>query len=192
MNLKDLLEVDVQRLPDEVINMLYSALLKEKNRRRLSVISLHRKHEVLKNRAHSIKSPHRGKELASLIEADWSNIYAADQSDRCFYVYAHVDPKAGRLKTPPYQFNGMPFYIGKGTGQRAYDLKRNEGHGAELRRLLSLGVQSQEIVQVVAENLSESEALCLESKLIYFFGTRFDGRVNGLLVNLTRPPTPFD
>ena len=41
-----------------------------------------------------------------------------------------------------------------------------------------------------AMNLTETEALEMESKLIYFFGTKFELERKGILVNLSFPPRP--
>lgn len=190
---KDWFGFNVEGLPDDILNSLYRILLNERDRRRSFRIKDARDRVKLKNRVHSIKSPHRRKELAPLLEEDWSDLYPPKESERIYYVYAHVTPnqKAGKLDVPPFKFNGIPFYIGKGCGDRAYDLKRNEGHGQEIRRILSTGARPEEIVQIVKDGMTESEAFCLEAKLIYFFGTRFDGKNNGVLVNLTKPPTPF-
>ena len=86
-----------------------------------------------------------------------------------FYVYAHY--KTGE--------KDIPFYIGKGFGERAYKKSgkdRNKWwhnivnkHGREVRLL--------------AENLSENDAFWLETHLIGMFGRADLG--NGPLVNLT-------
>jgi hypothetical protein len=85
---------------------------------------------------------------------------------------------------------GTPFYIGKGCGDRAWDLNRNEGHGVHLRQLRKRGVADSEIVCIVRDNMTEREALELESKLICFFGTRFEAGRKGILVNLSFPARP--
>jgi hypothetical protein len=107
--------------------------------------------------------------------------------ERRFYVYAHCDPFYG-LKA---DVNGkiafastlglrwLPFYVGKGEGSRAYDLARNESHRKKRQFIESSGKYIQ--VEVIKDNLTEKEALMLESKLIDIFGLTSFG---GWLVNL--------
>lgn len=60
----------------------------------------------------------------------------------------------------------------------------------ELRQLRELGVADSEIVSIVRDALTEREALEIESKLIYFFGTKFESGRKGILVNLDFPARP--
>ncbi len=136
----------------------------------------------------------RLKYYKALICQDWSHLYPRDTHFGEFYVYAHIDPRKPDF-TPGKNFGGLlpgtPFYIGKGTGQRAYDLKRNEGHGKVLRELLSLDYKPEHIVFIMFDGLSENKAYELEAKLIYFFGTIFQkNRSKGVLVNLDIPKIP--
>ena len=137
---------------------------------------------------------HRMKYYKALIFQDWSQIYPRSTSFGDHYVYAHVDPRKPNF-TPGKNFGGSlpgtPFYIGKGIGSRAFDLKRNEGHGKVLRELLSLDYKPEHIVFIMFDGLSENKAYELESKLIYFFGTIFNkGKAAGSLVNLDVPKIP--
>ena len=134
--------------------------------------------------------------LCSLILQDWTSIYKDDSSDaECdFYVYAHVDP-GDRVfvtgKNAGGNYKGRPFYIGKGKGNRAYDLKRNQGHGKKLKDVLGKGWGADDIVYIAFDNLSENKAYEIESKLIYFFGTIYENhRKCGLLYNLDIPKKP--
>jgi hypothetical protein len=190
MKLQSAAGCDFTKLPDEVLRLIYLQAITEIDRRRMSVKKTTHSTVKLLNRTHSIRSPHRAKQLPLIVAEDWNRIYPATNSEKKFYVYAHVEPIKGGFKIGEFDFKGLPFYIGKGAGARAFDLKRNEGHGAELRRLIASGRSSKDIVVMLADGLTESEALCLEAKLIYFFGTRYDGKKNGVLVNLTKPPTP--
>lgn len=125
--------------------------------------------------------------LPYVLAQDWTSCFATAPDDRPdFYVYAHVDPSHDALELPGLKrtIKGLPFYIGKGSGSRGWNLKRNEGHGKRLRALRSLGHEPSEIVQILADQLTEKQALCLEAKLIYFFGSLYDTMTKGCLVNL--------
>lgn len=131
--------------------------------------------------------------LPSLLAQDWSEIYQSDTEQGASYVYAHVDP-AGHCFVAPNgcggNYGGLPFYIGKGKGARAWDLKRNQAHGKKIDAALKAGFVASDIVKVIAESLSDSRALELESKLVYFFGTAYEDPP-GPLVNLDIPRRPI-
>lgn len=189
MRLEDLLSINAANLPDDLLKAMYASIHAEVSRRRLIIKTASKRKAALSNRSHSIKSRHRLKEFAELIDQDWSDLYPPESGcqDRKHYVYAHVTPMRKPLSVGDFDFPGVPFYIGKGVGDRAYDLKRNEGHGVELRNLQSSGKTAKDIVFIVKSGMTENEALCLESKFIHFFGTRFDELPNGILVNLEKP-----
>lgn len=131
--------------------------------------------------------------LDALMREDWCHLFPSGCDERRFYVYAHVDPRQPPVKWAgefPLQMPGRPFYVGKGAGRRAWELSRNEGHGVELRQLRELGIADSEIVCIVRDGLTEREALEMESKLIYFFGTKFESGRKGILVNLDFPARP--
>lgn len=93
-----------------------------------------------------------------------------------YYIYALKDPR---------QSPARPFYIGKGTGIRAWE---HTLHPDSTRK----GIRIQEIIQaghdvittVLADELTELQALKLEAELIAAFGTEDAG---GLLTNTVRP-----
>jgi hypothetical protein len=125
----------------------------------------------------------------TILETDISSVYgdlALDSSPR-YYVYAHMDPnrKVAVGKHGITSFAAVlgcgyfPFYIGKGTGNRCYDISRNGEHAKIAKRLRILDNKIE--VHKIKDNLTESEALQLESKLIDIFGLRPYG---GMLSNL--------
>lgn len=152
----------------------------------------------IKAQINSLNSIQNGtkKELQSKRFNDCSIIYATDISELykelqldnrpIYYVYAHClhnkiiagkDGITSWLGT--LGLNNMPFYIGKGTGNRAYDTNRNETHRKVKQKLQAF---NQDIkVHIIQDGLTELEALCLESKLIDILGILGKG---GKLVNL--------
>lgn len=86
---------------------------------------------------------------------------------RC-YVYAHLGP------------DGTPFYIGKGSGSRAWSTDR-DAHWHHFIRTRCGGTYE---VAIVADNLSEEDALELEESLI--------ARHGATLTNWVNPGRQFD
>ena len=97
-----------------------------------------------------------------------------DQS--VFYVYALKDPRSNPA---------LPFYIGKGAGTRAWDHEIRIDQSAKGERIKKIHSAGLEVLTVkLVENLSEGEALKIESELISAFGTEEGG---GLLTNSVVP-----
>jgi len=200
MRFSDLASLDIKKIPTEVLTLLYKELYRELTDRRVCVLVSERKLKYNKDEKFSRipgerfeYSKHKLKDFDWLMKQDWSHLFSGSEEEK-FYVYAHVRPRKnavlhdGEFKL---EIHGIPFYIGKGCGSRAYDLKRNQGHGVELSQLLSSGKRSDEIVVILKDGLNEASALELESKLIYFFGTKFESGRKGILVNLDIPARPF-
>ncbi len=94
-----------------------------------------------------------------------------------FYVYALKDTRSSPAS---------PFYIGKGSGSRAYDhLVTPDGTKKYARIKEILGAGSKPLVDILVEDLTETQALRLEKELIAAFGTVDSG---GLLTNAVVPP----
>ena len=87
--------------------------------------------------------------------------------ERKFYVYSW-----NRIRDSINGIAGGPFYIGKGTGDRAFNKDHVIKPPKDKSRIIFL-----------AENMNEADSLQLEMLLIYFYG-RID-RGNGCLRNRT-------
>jgi uncharacterized protein len=97
-------------------------------------------------------------------------------TETSYYIYALKDPRTTPAK---------PFYVGKGTGIRAYDHLARAEDTPKGRRIREIQEQSQRvIVSVLADELTEVQALKLEAELIAAFGVEEAG---GLLTNAVLP-----
>lgn len=204
---KALFGADLTKLQDGVIEAIYAATRQELTRRRQQRKAVGKDEQAACSSAikrfRGLSKPHHQfnhhwfKYLPDLLDQDWSRLFSGGDLERKYYVYLHCLNSGSALRFVhrgvQIKTDGTPFYVGKGTGNRAFDLKRNQGHGHTLRGLLKSGVQPSRIVCVVKDHLTEPEALELESKLIYFWGTKYESGRRGVLVNLDIPPRPeFD
>ena len=208
-SLKWLTNLDLKEVPPEVLCAIESAVAQEK-RRRLNGsrgANLYRRREIDREKLFRdygksiVKTPEQDAVEAAMVAyfesimgEDWSSHFDAP-GEAGYYVYLHFDPRADRRISLSHgdcsiDLAGEPFYVGKGVGLRAYDLKRNDGHGAILRQLRADGFMAEDVVKIVARDLSEARALEIESKLIHFFGSRYDSGNAGSLVNLAQTPGP--
>ena len=95
---------------------------------------------------------------------------------RSFYVYALKDP----LLNP-----AVPFYIGKGTGIRAWEHELTSDESTKGKRIAKIHTSGLKVlVSKLVEDLTEIEALRIEAELISSFGTESTG---GLLTNAVLP-----
>ncbi|MDM7860558.1 GIY-YIG nuclease family protein [Alteromonas sp. ASW11-36] len=93
-----------------------------------------------------------------------------------FYVYALKDPREKPART---------FYIGKGTGNRAWEHQTNvddSEKGLVIQGIHDAGLSV--LHTVIIDNLTEEQSLKIEAELIAAFGIRSQG---GLLTNRVKP-----
>lgn len=158
---------------------------------------LSRQHELRRENDPSVVSKNQRKRnvfnaVCEIYNYDISQIYSdivLDEEEK-YYVYAHCNPswKIALKKEGKSTFaatlgvSNMPFYIGKGTGNRAYELNRNEAHRKVRNKIKTINPENEIDVVIIRDNLTEKEALMCESKLIDIFGVQSVS--GGLLVNL--------
>lgn len=93
-----------------------------------------------------------------------------------YYVYALKDPRTNPV---------LPFYVGKGTGNRAWEHTINIDATRKGRRIQEIIDAGYEVVTTkMADGLTEEQALRLEAELIAAFGTEATG---GFLTNSVVP-----
>ena len=89
------------------------------------------------------------KEIEAIEERELKELELMNENEnREFYVYVHIRKD-----------NNTVFYVGKGTKNRAYDLDRGNFHNGVCKEH---GCR----VEIIKDNLTESQAFRLESKMI--------------------------
>jgi hypothetical protein len=152
---------------------------------------------------HLVKKDHAEEEIETawvqhfldVMSDDWSGYFVETAGPSDYYVYIHFDPRVDRrislnCDACSVELSGEPFYVGKGRGLRAYNLRRNDGHAVILRELRNDGLMAEDLVKIVARDLTEAKALEIESKLIFLFGSRYSAIDAGPLVNLATTAGP--
>ena len=139
--------------------------------------------------------------LEGYLNEDWNSLFLGDFDEKKdYYVYFHVDPRIKRFSYFELKNKGIPFYVGKGKGGRAYSKKRSKPHLQAINNIINEGYSINDIVFIHKEGLSEKDALILESKIINFLGCRselpkalkpfINGRKQGMLINTDTSARP--
>lgn len=117
-----------------------------------------------------------------IMNEDWSYLVSSQMDPKqVYYVYVHIDPRISRYNVPGTKLHGRPFYVGKGIGNRYLSKKRNRTHIKTIDEICNAGFSLSDIAHIYKSDLSEKEAIILESKLINYFGCRSE------LYKLRRP-----
>ena len=96
---------------------------------------------------------------------------------RDYYVYCYIDPR-----------NFEEFYYGKGRGNRSHAHLSGDGDSEKATRIKQ--IKASEIdptIRVIATDLTEGEALLIESTLIWKLGKRLTNKVSGHFASRFRP-----
>ena len=93
-----------------------------------------------------------------------------------YYIYALKGPRSSPAR---------PFYIGKGTGNRAWEHTLRIDNTRKGKRIAEIHAAGHKVLTtVLAKDLTETQALILEAELVAAFGTEDTG---GLLTNSIVP-----
>lgn len=108
------------------------------------------------------------------------------------YVYLLLDPTTDSVTYEGINFPHKPFYLGKGKNNRVFDhlrearIKNHHNHKVHtIRKVWDCGLDVAYFI--IADNLTDEEALKIEGKWGDVFGYRFDG--SGILTNGTKTGT---
>jgi hypothetical protein len=127
-----------------------------------------------------------------IYNSDISSLYSSitESNNREYYVYVHCD-STKKLSVArdireyflatKFNLKYMPFYVGKGTRNRFLDFNRNDSH-RKIRTSILKRRKDIEAIKI-CENLTETEALMIESKIIDILGSKHTSKF-GMLINL--------
>lgn len=94
-----------------------------------------------------------------------------------FYVYVYIDPR-----------NYEEFYYGKGKGNRKSEHLSDAKDSEKVKRIKSIQKAGlNPIIKVIARNLSENEALLIETTLIWKLGKSLTNIASGHFIDKFRP-----
>ena len=109
-----------------------------------------------------------------------------------YYVYVYLDPTIpGIFEYGEYKYKFQPFYVGKGTKNRKYchiwkSFRKyhnyNKQKESTIDKIESLGFDLKKYIILLETDLSHSESLLIETKIINTIGRVIDG--NGPLTNI--------
>lgn len=161
------------------IDLIYNKSSADKNKR----LTNKEKEQIQKDKFEACYSI-----LETNISHLYSDISSSLDSNNIYYVYAHLDTTnvINNKKSAKLMFCAalgleyIPFYIGKGVGDRHLDLNRNDTHRKVRSKCKAAGKDIES--KIIFNNLTEQEAFEIESKLIDILGSIT--YKNGLLVNL--------
>jgi hypothetical protein len=119
-----------------------------------------------------------------------------------FYVYMLLDQTAGRYRVLDVDLPGVPFYLGKGKGDRAFDhfreakrkTRAKQGNFHKLSTINNLENKSANaIVYIFKDGLTDENALQLEKQLGDLIGYRMynSGPLTNLIKTGTKNPVMF-
>src|SRR5271163_4221554 len=95
-----------------------------------------------------------------------------------FYVYVYIDPR-------DYQ----PFYYGKGRGSRKEAHRFGDEKGDKRKRIRAIESEGlTPTIRVLARDLTEEQALFVETTLIWQAKLLLTNKVSGNFINKFRPP----
>lgn len=95
-------------------------------------------------------------------------------NEKIFYVYVLLDPTCkGDFKFGRYKFPFLPFYVGKGKGDRVrtHHLRSNKAVKAKIKKITKKNGTGHK-ARIVRSGMTESEAYALETRVIRSIGLR--------------------
>lgn len=128
--------------------------------------------------------------MEQILDSNISHIYKNYDYENKYYVYVHCDPRKKLnikynikhlILATKFNLTHEPIYVGKGEGDRFLNLNRNDSHRKIRTQLLNMNLDLMAIK--IKDNLTENQALELESKLIDILGLVSLSK-EGMLINL--------